>query len=185
MNRRVVLFIHGAGRKQDPEGSGGLIAHLDAALGSGYEVRAPDMPDPDAPRYEAWGGRIDEEVAALDGGALLVGHSLGASMLLKCLAGRPASHRPVAGLFLVSTPYWGKDEDWKLEYALPDDFPSKLPPIGRTFLYHSRGDAEVPLAHLGLYEEKLPEATVRVIDGDEHSFTRGLPALVTDIQSLR
>jgi predicted alpha/beta hydrolase family esterase len=184
MKRRVVLFIQGAGDKRDPEGSAGLIAYLEERLGSGYQVRAPDMPDPEHPKYEAWGRAIDEELARLDDDALLVGHSLGGSMLLKSLACRPASHRPVAGLFLVSTPFWGKSEDWMLEYALPDDFPSRLPPIGRTFLYHSRDDAEVPFAQLGQYEEKLPEATVRPVDGGEHSFTRGLPVLVDDLRAL-
>jgi hypothetical protein len=185
MKRRVVLFIHGAGDKRDPEGSGGLIDYLAATLGSDYEVRAPDMPEPDEPHYEAWGRRIDEEIAALPEDGLLVGHSLGGSMLLKCLALRPASHRPVAGLFLVSTPFWGTDEDWKLEYALPDDFPERLPPIRQIVLYHSRGDEHVPCAHLGQYEEKLPEATVRLLDGSEHSFTQGLPVLVEDIRRLR
>jgi predicted alpha/beta hydrolase family esterase len=183
MKRRRVLFIHGAGDPRAPDGSGGLGDDLRAQLGSGYDVRAPDMPAPDEPRYDAWAGAIDAAIATLDDDALLVGHSLGASMLLKCLALRPASHRPVAGLFLVSTPFWGNDEDWKLEYALPDDFAARLPPIGRIVLYHSRGDQDVPHAHLGLYAAKLPAAMTRTIDGSEHSFTRGLPVLVDDIRA--
>jgi hypothetical protein len=52
-----VLFIHVAGNKRHPLGSGKLIAYLQEQLGSDYDVSAPDMPDPDHPHhphYEAW-----------------------------------------------------------------------------------------------------------------------------------
>jgi hypothetical protein len=42
----------------------------------------------------------------------------------------------------------------------------------------------VPFAHLGYYQENLPMATVRPIDGSEHSFVDGFPTLVDDIKSL-
>jgi hypothetical protein len=51
-------------------------------------------------------------------------------------------------------------------------------------LDHSRHDEEVPFAHLGYYQEKLPQATARALDGHEHSFTDGLPELVDDIKHL-
>ncbi|HET8843806.1 MAG TPA: serine hydrolase family protein, partial [Ktedonobacteraceae bacterium] len=82
-----------------------------------------------------------------------------------------------------SVPYWGK-QDWELEYAVPDDFASHLPPIQHTFLYHSRSDEDVPFASLLRYQGKLPRATVRVLDGKQHSFTEGLPLLAQDIKRL-
>jgi len=84
---------------------------------------------------------------------------------------------------LTAVPYWGK-QDWELEYAVPDDFASRLPPIRQLFLYHSRSDEEVPFSSLKRYQEKLPQATVRVLDGKEHSFTEGLPLLTQDIKRL-
>ena len=53
-----------------------------------------------------------------------------------------------------------------------------------TFLYHSRDDPEIPLSHLRRYEEHLPNATSRVIQGSQHSFTEGLPELVTDVRAV-
>lgn len=103
-------------------------------------------------------------------------------MLLKYLA-EGTYQKPIAGLFLVAVPYWGKQE-WELEYAVPDDFASHLPPIRHLFLYHSRSDEEVPFASLRRYQAHLPQATVRVLDGKEHSFTEGLPLLAQDIKRL-
>ncbi len=178
--RRHILFIQGAGNKDKPFGSGKLIAYLQKQLGSDYEVLAPDMPDPDHPRYLAWRDQIEQERGKLDADALLIGHSLGGSMLLKYLA-EGTDPRPIAGLFLVSVPYWGK-QDWELEYAVPEDFASHLPSIRHLFLYHSRSDQEVPFSSLRRYQEKLPQATVRVLDGKDHSFTEGLPLLAQDIK---
>lgn len=182
MTKRV-LFIHAAGNKRHPAGSGKLIAYLQEQLGSDYEVLAPDMPDPDHPRYLAWRDQIEQELASMEDECILIGHSLGGSLLLKTLA-EGIFHKRIAGLFLVSTPYWGKDEDWQLEYALPEDFVAKLPPISRIVLYHSQHDEIIPSTHLWLYKEKLPQATVRLLDGKEHSFLTGLPELVSDLKNL-
>jgi predicted alpha/beta hydrolase family esterase len=181
---KQVLFIHGAGNKRNPDGSGNLIAYLQDQLGSDYEVLAPDMPDPDHPQYAAWRTQIEKALAALSDGAMLIGHSVGGSVLLKCLA-CGAYHKHVAGLFLVAAPYWGKDADWQIdEFMLPEKFAANLPEIAQIFLYHSRHDEEVPFAHLGYYQEQLPQATARALDGHEHAFTDGLPALVDDIKHL-
>jgi len=180
--RKPILFIQGAGNKHKPLGSGKLIAYLQEQLGSDYEVLAPDMPDPDHPRYLPWRDQIEQELGKLDADVLIIGHSLGGSMLLKYLA-EGTYHRPIAGMFLVAVPYWGK-QDWELEYAVPEDFASHLPPIRQLFLYHSRSDEEVPFASLRRYQEKLPQATVRVLDGKQHSFTEGLPLLAQDIKRL-
>src|SRR6266545_2586944 len=113
MGKQRILFIHGAGNKRNDEGSGQLIAHLQEALGAGYEVLSPDMPDPDHPQYEAWATQVRKELAALDNHAILIGHSVGGSVLLKCLS-EGAYPKHVAGLFLVAAPYWGKDQDWQI-----------------------------------------------------------------------
>lgn len=177
---RQILFIQGAGNKYKPFGSGKLIAYLQKQLGSDYEVLAPDMPDPEHPRYLAWRDQIEQELGKLDADALLIGHSLGGSMLLKYLA-EGTYQRPIVGLFLVSVPYWG-NQDWELEYAVPEDFASHLPSIRQLFLYHSRSDEIVPFSSLRRYQEQLPQATVRVLDGKDHSFTEGLPLLAQDIK---
>jgi uncharacterized protein len=181
MGAQPLLFIQGAGDMRAPDGSGQLADYLAEELGSDYRVIAPEMPDAeDNPRYRPWRDRIDRELAAIDGAVILVGHSFGGSVLLKYLA--EGTHRkPIRGLFLIAVPYWDakKFED----FALADDFPSRLP-ASKIFLYHSRNDPMVPFAHLRDYEEKLPNAISRHIAGSEHSFINGLPELADDIRSV-
>ena len=112
----------------------------------------------------------------------LVGHSFGGSVLLKYLAeGKPATG--IGGLFLVAVPWWGS-EGWNYdEYALPANFAAHLPQVP-IFLYHSTDDPHVPITHLELYRRQLPQATVRVIDGTEHSFVHGLPELLADVREI-
>ncbi len=114
---------------------------------------------------------------------ILVGHSLGASILLKYLSEGNAE-KPVAGVFLVAPPYWGA-EDWEVsEYALQADFASKIPKELAVFFYHSRDDEWVPFAHLTLYAEKLPQATIHQFDDRGHQFDDDLSEVTRDIKRL-
>jgi predicted alpha/beta hydrolase family esterase len=180
--RRRVLFIHGGGEGAYEEDRK-LAAFLQSALGSAYDVRCPQMPDEDRPVYQAWKEWIAKELDAMEGEVILVGHSLGGSILLKYLSEEEVEKR-VAGLFLVATPYWGV-EDWEVgEYALREDFASKIPKEMPVFLYHSRDDEVVPFAHAVLYAEKLPRATVREFDGRGHQFDDDLSEVARDIGGL-
>ncbi|MDP8947312.1 MAG: alpha/beta fold hydrolase [Actinomycetota bacterium] len=177
-----MLFIHGGGDGAYEEDRQ-LAASLQDALGAAYDVRYPKMPDEDRPLYEAWRERIAKELAAPEGEVILVGHSLGGSILLKYLS-EGEVEKPVAGLFLVATPYWGVD-DWEVgEYALREDFASKIPKEITMFLYHSRDDEVVPFAHAALYAQKLPRVTVREFDGRGHQFGEDLSEVAQDIKRL-
>lgn len=65
-----------------------------------------------------------------------------------------------------------------------EDFTARLPEGLRIFLYHSRDDEVVPFAHLALYAEKLPHATIRAFDNRGHQFQQGLSEVVKDIQAV-
>src|SRR5262249_29993356 len=136
---KQVLFIQGAG--SGAYDADKLLADsLQQALGPDYNVRFPLMPDEDNAPYEEWKQQIETELAAMSGPVLLVGHSIGASILAKCLT-EIAVYTPVAAIFLLSTPFWGGD-GWRYEgyqqLELPNDFAAKLPQGAMVFLYHSR-----------------------------------------------
>ncbi len=180
--KKQVLFIHGGGEGAYEEDKK-MAANLRDVLGAAYDVRCPKMPDEDRPEYEAWKNQIAKELAALDGEVILVGHSLGASILLKYLSEEEVE-KPVAGIFLVAPPYWDA-EDWEVgEYKLREDFAARLPAELPVFFYHSRDDEWVPFAHLALYAEKLPQATIREFDGRGHQFDDDLSEVARDIQRL-
>jgi uncharacterized protein len=180
--KRQVLFIHGGGQgayEADKE----LAANLRDELGAAYDVRCPEMPDEESPEYEAWKEEIEQELAMLDGEVILVGHSLGALILLKYVS-EVKMGKPVAGLFLVATPYVGTG-GWEFEEdALREDFAAKLPLRLPVFLYHSHDDEVVPFAHLALYEAKLPQATIHEFDGRGHQFDNDLSEVARTIKSL-
>jgi len=180
--RRRVLFVHGGGRGAYEEDRK-MAASLRDALGAAYDLRYPKMPNEESPVYEAWRDRIARELAGLDGGIILVGHSLGASILLKYLS-EEQLEKPVAGLFLIAPPYWGT-ENWEVDqYVLRADFAWKLPEELAVFFYHSRDDEWVPFAHLALYAERLPRAAIREFDGRGHQFDDDLSEVARDIKGL-
>ena len=180
MTKRM-LFVHGGGEGAYEEDKK-LAASLRDALGAAYDVRCPKMPNEGSPEYAAWRDRIATELVAFGGEVVLVGHSLGASILLKYLPEEEIA-KPVAGVFLVAPPYWGA-EDWEVgEYELQRDFlASKLPEDLPIFFYHSRDDKVVPFEHLALYAERLPRATFREFDGLGHQFKDDLSDVVRDIE---
>lgn len=184
---RQILFIHGGGdglHRKDQA----LVDNLQEGLGAGYDIHYPKMTQEDSPEYPLWQEQLTKELAGLGGELILVGHSLGASVLLKYLAEEKLG-QPVCGLFLLATPYWGA-EDWQVdEYTLGDDFAANLTETMPLFFYHSRGDKIVPFSHLGFYQELLPQATFRELDKQDayggHQFGNDVSEVAGDIQMLQ
>jgi len=50
---------------------------LRSELGPSYDIRYPRMPNEDDPSYAQWKATLEKELAALDDGAILVGHPTG------------------------------------------------------------------------------------------------------------
>jgi predicted alpha/beta hydrolase family esterase len=144
------------------------------------------MPNEDDARYDQWRQRIEQELADVPGPVVLVGHSVGASVLIKWLSERP-DERPIAGVFLVACPFWGGD-GWRYEgyeeLELPREVAARLPKETSVYLYHCRNDASVPFDHLALYAQALPQATVRAFDDCGHQFNDDLSAVARDIEAL-
>jgi serine hydrolase len=183
--KKQALFIQGGGSgayKEDEK----LVDNLRNALGDAYEVHYPEMPMESDPDYRRWMPQIRTELAKLEGGMILIGHSLGGSFLLKYLS-EEKTEMVIAGIFLIATPYCGGD-GWRYEgyesVSLPKDFPSKLPSDTPIFFYHGRDDEIVPFAHLTLYAKKLPQATIHALDARGHQLKNDLSEVAVDIKSL-
>jgi predicted alpha/beta hydrolase family esterase len=180
--KKQVLFIHGGGQGAYEEDKK-MAANLRDALGAVYAVRCPRMPNEDRPEYEAWKNQIAKEITALEGEVILVGHSLGGSILIKYLSEEKVE-KPIAGIFLIAPPYWGA-EDWEVgEYELRKDFETKLRKGLPVFFYHSCDDEWVLFAHLALYTAKLPRATIHEFGGRGHQFNNDLSEVARDISRL-
>lgn len=176
-----VLFIHGAGEGAYEEDRL-LASSLQNALGSAHEVHYPKMPEEDSATYDDWRASIERALAILDDEVILVGHSVGGSVLAKYLS-EERINKSVTELFLLAAPYWNGDGIWKWdEVQLPEDVAAKLASIRRIVLYHSRDDNTVPFAHMALYAASLPQADIRAVDGRGHQFGNDLVDVAEDIR---
>jgi predicted alpha/beta hydrolase family esterase len=180
------LFIQGAGEGAHATDKK-LVASLRQLLGPAYDIHYPVMPHEDDADYETWKVQIASELAPMHDPVLLLGHSVGASMLLKFLS-EIAVERTIAGIFLIATPFWG-GAGWRYDgftrLALPEGFAAALPEGAPIFLYHCRDDEIVPFAHLGLYAQRMPQATIRELDGRGHQLKNDLSEVAEDIRGLQ
>lgn len=180
--KKQVLFIQGAGEGAYEEDEK-LAASLQEVLGLEYDVIYPKMPEEENSGYEAWKAQISKEFAALEDEILLVGHSVGSSMLLKYLSEENVE-KSIAGIFLIAAPYWGAG-GWQVdEFTLDEEHAAKRLKAVPIFFYHSRDDDIVPFTHLARHTEKFPQATFREFDRRGHQFTNDLSEVAADIKSL-
>ena len=181
--KQQILFIHGAGTGAH-EADSKLAASLQQALGAEYQVNNPKMPKENAPQYDLWKEELERQLVAFDGKVILVGHSLGGSVLLKYLS-EEVVENPIVGLFLIAAPYWGA-EGWDVdEYKLHEGVAAHLPEDLPIFIYHSRDDEIVSFTHLAMYAAKLPQANIRGFDGRGHQFNNDLSQVAIDIVGMK
>lgn len=182
MMAKQLLFLQGGAGEEDHAADAKLVASLQQQLGDSYEVHYPLLPEEPEPDF----GRKNQIAAALSaisGDVIIVAHSLGASMLLKYLSEGGAA-KGISGIFLIATPFWTGDEDWKQGLKLDRGFADKLPENFPIFLYHSKDDEQVPFEHLNQYAQQLPQSTIREIGSGGHQLDNDLSAVAADIKSL-
>ena len=183
MTRRV-LFVQGGGEGTHDQWDNKLVASLERELGEGYALRYPRMPNEDNPRYDEWKEALVREFEALKDGGVLVGHSMGAAILIHALAEQPPSGSRFRGIFLIAAPYIGEggwpSDDIEPRKGLSECLPADVP----IFLYHGAADETAPVAHVHLYAKALPRAVVRTFEGRDHQLDNDLSPIARDIRSL-
>jgi uncharacterized protein len=181
MNKHI-LFIQGGGDggyEADTE----LVASLQKALGKKYNINYPEIKSDESASDFGWTQQIGKKISETQNDFILVGHSFGASMILKYLSENYVNKK-IAGIFLVATPYWNGNEDWQAGLKLPENFSYKLPKEVPIFFYHSEDDDEIPFSHLKQYKQKLIRATFRTIKKGGHQFNNDLTVVASDIKAL-
>ena len=112
--KRQLRFVQGGGQGTHDEWDDKLVASLQRELGGEFDIRYPRMPDEEEPRYATWKAALEDELALLDDRAVLVGHSIGGTILINTLAEQPTRRR-FAAICLVAAPFvgnggWPSDE---------------------------------------------------------------------------
>lgn len=167
MTTRQVLFVQGAGAGTHDAWDHRLVASLRDGLGDGWEVRYPRMPDEDDASRAGWEPAIRAELAALDDGAVVVGHSVGGTLLVAALAEHPPERR-LGMIVLLAAPFVGAGGWPSDELALPADLGTRLPRGVPVHVVHGGADDTAPPAHADVWARAVPQAVVHMLDGRDH-----------------
>ena len=178
---RQILFIQGGGAGAHDEWDGKLVESLRRELRGEYEVRYPRMPEEGDPGYGRWSTAIRREMTALDDGAVVVGHSVGAAILLHALAGQPPE-KGLGAIVLIAAPFVGEGGWLSEEFELTSDLGAKLPPGVRVHVFHGLRDEIVPPSHAGLYALAIPQAQVHQLPGRDHQLNNDLSEVADAIR---
>jgi predicted alpha/beta hydrolase family esterase len=179
---KQVLFIQGGGKAVHDEWDSKLVNSLARRLGPDYDVRYPRIPDEADPHYEPWKSALKREYAKLEDGAVLVGHSIGGTILINALAEEPPK---LHGIFLIAAPFIGEggwpNDDIIARKHLGTELADGVP----VFLYHGSDDETAPFAHVDSCAEAIPDAVVRRLRGRDHQLNNDLSEAAADIKRLR
>ena len=103
---RHVLFVQGAGDEVHEKWDSKLVESLRRELGPGYEIRYPLMPNEADPTFATWRMALDKELATLQDGAVVVGHSIGGTILINALA-ESEPEAALGAIVLIAAPFVG------------------------------------------------------------------------------
>jgi predicted alpha/beta hydrolase family esterase len=180
---KQILFVQGAGENVHDRWDNQLVDSLRRQLGPDYEIRYPRMPNEGDPHIAAWGVALEREIAALQSGAIVVGHSIGGTIVLHVLAER-APAVALGAIVLIAAPFIGRG-GWKSDDIVPhSDLAAHLPAGVPVFVYHGDHDTTVPVAHLALYAAAIPHAHMRQLANRDHQLGNDLSEVASDIREL-
>jgi hypothetical protein len=179
---RQVLFIQGGGAGAHDEWDDKLVESLRRELGVGYEVRYPHMPDEGDPSYARWSGAIRREMANLDDGAVVAGHSVGATILINALAEQQPQTR-LEAIVLIAAPFVGEGGWPSDEFELASDLGARLPPSVQVHVFHGLQDETAQPSHADLYALVIPQAQVHRLPGRDHQLNNDLSEIAEAIST--
>jgi predicted alpha/beta hydrolase family esterase len=181
---RQLLFVQGGGAGTHDEWDNKLVDSLSRELGPNFEIRYPRMPNEDDPAYAAWKAALEKEFATLDDGSILLGHSIGGTILVNALA-QSLSARKFGAIFLIAAPFVGEG-GWPSEDMNPaPDLGAQLPRDVPVYIYHGLDDATAPPSHAELYARAIPQACVHRLPHRDHQLNNDLSEIAATIKSLK
>jgi hypothetical protein len=114
------------------------------------------MPKENDPSFAAWEATLQQEIANLDDGAIV----------------------------LIATPFVGEG-GWPTDNWQPEsDLGGKLPRGVPIYLYHGEADTTAPPAHAELYARAIPQAHICLLAGRDHQLDNDLREIAAVITRL-
>jgi predicted alpha/beta hydrolase family esterase len=181
--KRQLLFVQGGGKGTHDQWDNKLVESLRQELGPDYEIHYPRMPSEDDPSYALWKPTLQSVLETLIDGAILVGHSVGGTILVKVLS-EHASARKFGAIFLIAAPFVG-DGGWPADdLQFPSDLGARLPKGVPVHFYHGLEDEVAPPSHLERYARAVPQARVHRLPERDHQLNNDLREVAETILSL-
>lgn len=131
----------------------------------GCRVEVPAMPEPAAPKIEAWVSHLAKVAGEVDENTFFVGHSIGCQTILRYLESLPEHKKIggaifVAGWFTLMDPKTNEEKEIAKPWLeTPIDFIKIKHHTVNFFAIFSDNDEFVPLSDKGLFEQKLGAKT--------------------------
>jgi pimeloyl-ACP methyl ester carboxylesterase len=119
----------------------------------------------------------------LSDGAVVLGHSIGGTILIQAL-GERAPQVELAAIMLVSAPFVGEGGWPGEEFTLPSDLGAKLPKGVPVHLFQGRADEITPPVHADLYRRAIPQAEVHKLPGRDHQLNNDFGEVARAIRVL-
>ena len=167
MRNRKIIYIHGAGAQEPGTASCFLKEEIKYALKDYFSMLAPDMPTPDNPDCQTWMEVLDALIHKSDDPVTLVGHSFGASVILKYLS-ECTIETEIASVLLLAAPFWGNAGWNKPELHLQKVNVGQLSQFDKITFFHCHDDEVVPINHLDEYLDIIPHAEGHILESGGH-----------------
>ena len=180
---KQVLFVQGGGDVTHDEWDDKLVDSLRSRLGPAYEVRYPRMPEDDDPSVATWIPRIRHELASLEDRAVVVGHSIGATLLVHALESQPPD-RPLGAIVLLAAPFVGRGGWEDDDFEITRETGGRLPPGAAVHMFFGLDDNTVPPSHADLWASAIPLARVHPLPGRDHQLANDLREVADLISAL-
>lgn len=149
----------------------------------GYDVLMPQMPCKQNAKYDEWAIMFDKIVPFLQQNAILVGHSLGGTFLVRYLGEHPRLH--FAKLILIAAPYDDETSEPLASFKLANNVTELEKSADEIHLVHSEDDPVVPFSEHAKYQAALPTARLHQFSDRSHFFTDNFPEIYTMITDTK
>jgi len=145
--------------------------YLKRKLGKNFEIIKPRMPLQDNAKYEDWKIHFERFFPMIRNNVILIGSSLGGTFLAKYLSENKFPKK-ILSTYLVCPPFDNTaiGEDLVGGFSLKSNLSLIEKNSKNLFLFFSKDDGVIPIAHAKKYEKKLKSANIIIFESKNGHF---------------
>jgi len=159
--------------------------YLKKNLGGNFEIIKPRMPLADNAKYAEWKIHLERYFPFLKNNLILIGSSLGGTFLAKYLSENKFPKK-IPATYLIAPPFDNSlpGEDLAGGFSLKSDLSLLEKNCKNLYLFFSKDDYIVPIAHAEKFRKKLKRAKIRIFKSkDGHFQTSTFPEIIKMIKT--